>query len=175
MQHITTKQTKQKISANLDHHWSKNCLFLCVQTNWVCPSGTQRFCKITLDWEPRHWLWLESSHSVKNVNRVTIFLNVTGVESQSPKIVTQVESSHWLESRYHSFTASTVIFTQYFCRARFIASLLVLFPLSKFAPYVLRPLCPGPGSICHTRLNYPGPKSIHQASCQADRLRLTSQ
>ena len=26
-------------------HLSKKCSFLCVQTNWVCPSGTQRFCK----------------------------------------------------------------------------------------------------------------------------------
>jgi len=39
-------------------------------------------------------MWLESS-------RVTIFLNVTRVESESPKIVTRVELSHWLESHYH--------------------------------------------------------------------------
>ena len=79
---------KQKISANLDHHWSKKCLFLCVQTNWVCPSGTQRFCKN--DSVSSHWLWLESSHSVKNVTRV-----------EWPRIMTWVGSSHWLESRYH--------------------------------------------------------------------------
>ena len=38
---------------------------------------------------------VESSHSVENVtrsSRVTIFLNVTWVESESPKIVTRVES-----------------------------------------------------------------------------------
>ena len=68
MQHNTSKQAKQKISANLDHHSSKKCSFLCVQTNWVCPSGTQRFCKN--DFVSSHWLWLESSHSVKNVTRV---------------------------------------------------------------------------------------------------------
>jgi len=38
---------------------------------------------------------VESSHSVENTTRssqVTIFLNVTRVESESPKIVTRVES-----------------------------------------------------------------------------------
>jgi len=45
MQHSTSRQAKQKICANLDHHWSKKCSFLCVQTNWVCPLGTQRYCK----------------------------------------------------------------------------------------------------------------------------------
>ena len=88
MQHSTTRQLKQKISPNLDHHWSKNSSFLCVQTNWVCPSGTQRFCKN--DSDSSQWLWLESSHSVKNVTRVEL-----------PKIVIRLESSHWLESRYH--------------------------------------------------------------------------
>jgi len=38
--------------------------------------------------------WLESS-------RVTIFLNVTRVASESPKTVTRDKWSHWLESRYH--------------------------------------------------------------------------
>jgi len=44
---------------------------------------------------------VESSHSVKKraSSRVTIFLNVTRVESESPK--SWLESSHWLESRYH--------------------------------------------------------------------------
>jgi len=38
-------------------------LIFCVQTNWVCPSGTQRFCKNDADssrvilWQT----WLESS------------------------------------------------------------------------------------------------------------------
>ena len=67
MQHSATRQSKQKISPNLDNHWSKKSSFLCVQTNWVCPSGTQRFSKN--DSDSSHWLWLESSHSVKNVTR----------------------------------------------------------------------------------------------------------
>jgi len=47
-------------------------LISCVQTNWVCPSGTQRFCKNDSDSCHRLWLetnrvilwktWLESSH-----------------------------------------------------------------------------------------------------------------
>jgi len=41
-----TRPSKQKSSYNLDHHWSKICSFLCVQTNWVCSSETQRFCEM---------------------------------------------------------------------------------------------------------------------------------
>ena len=86
MQHSTTRQTKHKICANLEHHWSIKCSFLCVQTNWVCPSGTQRYCKNDCDssrvnlWKT----WLESS-------RVTIFL--TWLES-SPS-----HHKSWLDSR----------------------------------------------------------------------------
>jgi len=103
------------VSANLGHHWSNKCSFLCVQTNWVCRSGTPTFCKKWLWLESRVidcdssrvilWkTWLESSHFVKNVtrvesfcekrdsSRVTIFLNVTRVESESPKIAIRVES-----------------------------------------------------------------------------------
>jgi len=95
MQRSTTRQAKEKISANLDHRWSKKCLFLCVQTNWVVHQEQELidFVKMTLtrviDCESsRVILWktrLESS-------RVTILLNVTRVESESSKIVTRVES-----------------------------------------------------------------------------------
>ena len=108
MQHSTTREAKQKICANLDHHWSKKCLFLSVQTNWVGPSRAQRFCKNDSDpsleslivtrvilWKT----WLESG-------RVSIFLKVSRVESELPKIVTRVESSHWLESRYDCWCCS---------------------------------------------------------------------
>jgi len=93
IQHSTTRQAKRKITGKLDNHWSKNCLglFLCVETNWVCSSGTQRFCKNYSD-VSSHWLWLDSSHYI---------LNVTQVESESLNIVTRLESSHWLESHYH--------------------------------------------------------------------------
>ena len=66
------------------------------------------------------WLWLESrvidcdSSRVESFcekrdsSRVTIFRNVTRVESESPKIVTRVDSSQWLESRYHCQSCDTV-------------------------------------------------------------------
>jgi len=84
MHHSTTRQAKQKISTNHDHHWSKKCSFLYVQTNCVCPSETQRFCKNDSDSSHRLWLvsnrvilcktWLESSHhfSQRDSSRVRV-------------------------------------------------------------------------------------------------------
>ena len=64
-----------------------------MQTNWVCSSEAQWFCKN--DSDSSQWLSPESSHSVKNVTRV-----------ESPFFLTWFESSlspekSWLESRYH--------------------------------------------------------------------------
>jgi len=95
MQQSTTRQAKQKISVNLDHPCSKKCVFLCVQTNWVCPSGAQRFCKSDSDpslesstvtrvilWKP--WLesgsshqksWLESSRVIDSSHAINDNLN----------------------------------------------------------------------------------------------------
>ena len=68
-----------------------------MHTKWVCLSGAKRFCKNDSDsnLESLTATRVESSHSVENMtrsSRVTIFLNVTRVESESPKIVTRVES-----------------------------------------------------------------------------------
>ena len=84
MQHIATRQAKQKISTNLDHHWSKKCSFLCVQTNRACPSGIERFSKNDSDssLEPLTVNRVVSSHSVKNVTRI-----------ESPFFLTWLESS----------------------------------------------------------------------------------
>jgi len=103
MQHSTTRQSKQKISPILDHHWSKKSSFLCEQTDWVCPSGTQRFCKNDSDsiLESLTVTRDESLCEKRDSTRVSTFFNVTRVESESSKNVTRVESSHWLESRYH--------------------------------------------------------------------------
>jgi len=89
-----TGHAKQKISANLDHHWSKKCSFLCVQTKWVCPSGIQRFCKTDSDSSLESLIVtrVESFCEKHKKCRVTIFLNVTRIESESPKIVTRVET-----------------------------------------------------------------------------------
>jgi len=67
-----TRQSKQKICANLDYyHWSKKCSLICVQTNWVCPSEAQRFCKNDSDpsLESLIVTRVESTHSVKIVTR----------------------------------------------------------------------------------------------------------
>jgi len=100
MQHSTTRLAKEKISANLNHHSSKKCLFLCVQTNWVCPSRALRFCKN--DSDSNHWLWPDSSNSVKKwlvSSRVTIFS--MWLELNPSHQNSWLESSHWLESGCH--------------------------------------------------------------------------
>jgi len=78
MQHTTTRQTN-KICANPDHHWSKKCSFLCVQTKWVGPSGTQRFCKNDSDssLESLTVTRVESSHSVNFSQRDSSWVRVT--------------------------------------------------------------------------------------------------
>jgi len=74
-------------------YWSKKTFFLFKTIVTVCVNKTfGYFVKMTQTRVWSHILWLESSHSVKNVNQVitTSFLNVVRVESL--KIVTQVES-----------------------------------------------------------------------------------
>ena len=74
-----------------------------MQTNWVCRSEALGFCKNDSDssLETLIVTRVESFCEKRDLSRVTIFLNVTRVESESPKIVTRLESSHCLESRYH--------------------------------------------------------------------------
>ena len=69
----------------------KSDQFFCMQTNWVCWSEALRFCKNDS----------ESSHSVKNVTRVELPSFSTWLESSQSHQKSWVESSHWLESRYH--------------------------------------------------------------------------
>jgi len=97
MWHSTTRQSKQKISANLDHHWSKKCSFLCVQTTGFVHQRLRDFVKngFDLTLESLIVTRVESFCEKRDSNRVTIFLNVTRVEPESPKIVTRViEWSH---------------------------------------------------------------------------------
>jgi len=58
MQHSTTGQAKQKISVNLDNHWSKKCLFLCVHCKRIgfFHQELRDFAKMTLTWVSSHWL-----------------------------------------------------------------------------------------------------------------------
>ena len=65
---------EKSISAHL---WCK------LQTKWVCPSGTQRICKNDSDWslESLTVTRVESFCEKRDSNRVTVFLNVTRIES----------------------------------------------------------------------------------------------
>jgi len=65
-------------------------LFVCKRSGFA-HQELRDFVKMTLTRVSSYWL-CDSNHSVKNVTRV---------ESESPKIVIRVESSYWLESRYH--------------------------------------------------------------------------
>ena len=63
-----------------------------MQTNWVCRTEALRFCKN--DSDSSHWLWLESSHSVKKRDSSRV---------ESPSFSTWLESSQshqksWLDS-----------------------------------------------------------------------------
>jgi len=101
MQHSMTRQAKQKISANLGHHWSKKCLFLCVRRTWVCPSGTQRFCKITLTWV----IDFDSSHSVWNVTRVKSSHHFSQYDSSRVRVTKNRDSSGVIGAS-HAITAA---------------------------------------------------------------------
>ena len=77
MWHRTTSQAKQKICANLDHHWSKNAhFFKCTRSGFVYQE-LRDFVKMTLTRVPSLWLWLESSHhfSQRDSSRVRVTRN----------------------------------------------------------------------------------------------------
>jgi len=59
------------------------------------------FVKMTLTRVSSHWLWLESSHSVKNVSRVEspFYSTCRVIESWLESSPNHQKS--WLESRYH--------------------------------------------------------------------------
>jgi len=67
--------------------------FLCAQTNWVYPSEAQRFCKNDSDSsiESLTVARVESFCEKCDSSRVNIFLKVTRVAAESPKIVTRVQ------------------------------------------------------------------------------------
>ena len=75
---IARLESKQKICANIDYHWSKKYSFLCMQTNWICPSEAQGFCKNGPDSSLKSFIVtrVESFCEKGDWGRVTIFLNV---------------------------------------------------------------------------------------------------
>jgi len=137
IQHSTTRQSKQKISTKHDHHWSKKSSFLCVQTNWVCPSRIQRFCKNDSDssLESLTVTRVESFCEKRDSNRVTIFFNETRVEFESPKIVTRVTLSQPISVKMVLSVVSACLIADYLypnCFVKTICILLVSFSLIHF-------------------------------------------
>jgi len=100
MQHSTTTQAKQKIYANLDHHWSKKRSYLCVQTNWVCPSRTQRFCKNDSDSSLESSTVTRVKHSVKNVTRLESSHHFSHRDSSRVQVTKNRDSSRVIDSSH---------------------------------------------------------------------------
>ena len=76
---------------------AKNAYFFVCKRTGFAHQKLRDFVKLTLTRVSCYWLWLESSQVILwktwlDSSRVTIFLNVTRIESESPKIVTRVES-----------------------------------------------------------------------------------
>jgi len=107
---ISARQSKQKISPNVDHHWSKKFSFLCMQTKWVCPSGSQRFCKNDTDSSLESLIVtrVDSSHSVKNVTRVELSSNFFQHDSCRVRVTKNRDSS-----RVQSLTRVTLLLQIY--------------------------------------------------------------
>ena len=82
-------------------------IFVCKRTGFV-HHMLREFVKMTLTWVSSHWLWLELSRVILcktwlESSWVTNFLKVTRVESESPKIVTRVESCYHLNAHLPIF------------------------------------------------------------------------
>jgi len=86
--------------------WSKKCyFFVCKRTEFV-HQELRDFVEMTLTRVSSNCLLLESNRVILwkmwlKSSWVKFCLNVTRVESESPKIATWVEPSHWHKSRYH--------------------------------------------------------------------------
>jgi len=89
--------------------------FVCKRTGFV-HEELRDFVKMTLTRVSSQWLWLEPSRVILwktwlESGRVTVFLNVTQVRvtknCNSSRVI--VESSHWLESRYHCYLLSHAV------------------------------------------------------------------
>jgi len=90
-QSVTTETLRQYWNKR---HWGKKSHSIECKLTLFVAQTFQDFAKMTLTQVSSHWLWLESSHSVKNVTRV---------ELESPSFSTWLESSQsheklWLES-----------------------------------------------------------------------------
>ena len=85
---------------------AKNPYFFVWKRTGFVHQELRDFVKMTLTRVSSHWLWLESSQSVKNVTRVELPFFSTWLESSPSHQKSWLESSHWLESRYHWFPST---------------------------------------------------------------------
>jgi len=83
----------------IDQKWS----FLCMQTNWVCRSEPLRFCKNDSESSLESLIVtrVESFCEKHDSRRVESPSFSTWLESSQSHQKSWLESSHWLESRYH--------------------------------------------------------------------------
>jgi len=89
------------------------CSFLCVKPNGVCPSKAQRYSTNDTDTSLESLIVtrIESFCEKRRSSRVTIFLNMTRVEIESPKILTRVID---IESRYHCNPMSQIFDSRFY-------------------------------------------------------------
>jgi len=107
-------QSKQKICINTDNQWSKKCSCFCA--NELCLSmRCLEICENNSDssLESLIVLRVESFGKKRDSRRVTSISQ--SHLNQLTKSLTQVESSHWLESRYHLHNVRTHILYHRLC------------------------------------------------------------
>ena len=105
MLHNTTTQSKQKICADLDHHWSKKAHFFVRKQTGFVHQRLRNFVKKDCDSSPESLIVtrVKSSYSLKNVTRV-----------ETPPFSTWLASSpnhqkSWLESSWLTYPLYTAL------------------------------------------------------------------
>jgi len=105
MLHNTTTQSKQKICADLDHHWSKKAHFFVRKQTGFVHQRLRNFVKKDCDSSPESLIVtrVKSSYSLKNVTRV-----------ESPPFSTWLASSPNHQNRDSSRVDSLTHFTLHY-------------------------------------------------------------
>jgi len=76
--------------------------FVCKRTGFV-HEELKDFVKMTLTLVSSHWMWLETSHSVKNVTRIEPSHHFSYRDSSRVRVTTNCDSSHDIpENRTHN-------------------------------------------------------------------------
>ena len=92
--------------------------FKCTRSGFVYQK-LRDFVKMTLTRVSSHCLWLELSHSVKNVTRLESSNHFSQRDSSRVQVtknrdLSRVEPSHWLESSYHWFLHFLALLISYY-------------------------------------------------------------